>query len=100
MAVKPESIIIGIHGLAKKPNKATLNKWWKTAICEYLNHNIPKYKNNKISPSQLNFSMVYWNDLMGSSRILTMNQLIDSDGLMITVATNHTVILELQKYQK
>ena len=77
MAVKPESIIIGIHGLAKKPSKATLSKWWKDAICEGLSHNISKYKKNGISPSQLNFSMVYWNNLMGKKkdRILTIPQL-------------------------
>ena len=68
-----QSIIIGIHGLARKPQKSTLTKWWKAAICEGLNYNIQKKKN--ITPSQLDFSMVYWNDLMGKNRCLTPKQL-------------------------
>ncbi len=77
MPVK-QSIIIGIHGLARKPQKPTLTKWWKAAICEGLNYNTRKYKADDISPSQLNFSMVYWNDLMGENRILTLQQLKQS----------------------
>ena len=73
-----QSIIIGIHGLAKKLEKPILTKWWKAAICEGLNYNTRKYKADDISPSQLNFSMVYWNDLMGENRILTLEQLNQS----------------------
>ena len=73
-----QSIIIGIHGLARKPQKLTLTKWWKAAICEGLNYNIRKYRANNIAPSQLNFSMVYWNDLMRGNRILTVAQLRQS----------------------
>ena len=29
-------IIIGIHGLANKPNKKTLEDWWKKSILEGL----------------------------------------------------------------
>lgn len=68
-------VIVGIHGLAKKPDRKTLTKWWKAAICEGLNHNIAKYKRMPISPSALNFSMVYWNDSMGRNRILEVDQL-------------------------
>ena len=70
-------VIVGIHGLAKKPGQKTLTKWWKAAICEGLNHNIAKYKKRPISPSALNFSMVYWNDSMGPNRdrILKVDQL-------------------------
>ena len=70
-----QSIIIGIHGLARKPKKPILTKWWKAAICEGLNYNVRKYKAKNITPSQLNFSMVYWNDLMGGNRILELQQL-------------------------
>ena len=77
MPVK-QSVIIGIHGLARKPQKPTLTKWWKAAICEGLNYNTRKYKADNIAPSQLNFSMVYWNDLMGEDRILTLQQLKQS----------------------
>lgn len=68
-------VIIGIHGLAKKPAKRTLTRWWGNAICEGLNHNIRKYKVKNITSPQLNFSMVYWNHLMGKNRLLTLAQL-------------------------
>ena len=70
-----QSVIIGIHGLARKPQKSTLTRWWKAAICEGLNYNIRKYKKTNISPPQLNFAMVYWNNLMRGNRILTLEQL-------------------------
>jgi len=71
--------IIGIHGLAQKPAKPTLTKWWKAAICEGLNHNIQKYRKKAIKPTDLNFSMVYWNELMGEGRILEVKQLRENN---------------------
>ena len=88
------SIIIGIHGLSKKPSKRTLTNWWKKAICEGLNHNISKYKKKNIEPNQLNFSMVYWNDLMGKNRILSVVQLKkNNDHYQSTLAG------DIQKYK-
>ena len=48
-----EKIIIGIHGLANKPNEDILTKWWKMAIDEGLNTN---YSYSE----EYNFDMVYW----------------------------------------
>ena len=70
-----QKIIIGIHGLAKKPAEEVLTRWWEKAICEGLNHNVPKYKRKNIQPQRLNFSMVYWNGLMGKNRVLAVEQL-------------------------
>ncbi len=36
------SVIVGIHGLANKPDRQTLSKWWETSIREGLNPNPPK----------------------------------------------------------
>ncbi len=51
-------LIIGIHGLANKSEKALLEKWWKTSITEGLenisDNNVPSFK----------FEMVYWADLL------------------------------------
>ena len=33
-------IIIGIHGLANKPDKTTLSDWWEKSIREGLNKNV------------------------------------------------------------
>lgn len=30
------SVIVGIHGLAKKPDKQTLTQWWEAAMREGL----------------------------------------------------------------
>lgn len=46
-------VIIGIHGLANKPDEATLKDWWKRSIAEGLKINC-RYKKN------FKFSIVYW----------------------------------------
>ena len=73
-----QSIIIGIHGLARKPERSILTKWWEAAICEGLNYNVQQYKTKNIAPSQLNFSLVYWNDAMGENREFTKQQVQQS----------------------
>lgn len=52
-------VIIGIHGLANKPDKQILSKWWEEAIHEGL---ISKEINCK-TPK---FELVYWADLIYS----------------------------------
>ncbi|MBI9073741.1 MAG: hypothetical protein JEY94_19250 [Melioribacteraceae bacterium] len=50
-------VIIGIHGLANKPPKHLLQKWWKKAIVEGLtDRGNPRYR--------FKFVMVYWADLI------------------------------------
>ncbi len=50
-------IIIGIHGLGNKPPKKLLEKWWKSAMLEGLNHvNMPH--------PFIKFEMIYWADLL------------------------------------
>ena len=51
-------IITGIHGLANKPNKKTLEDWWKKSILEGLK------KNCGIDNPVFDFEMVYWADLL------------------------------------
>lgn len=51
-------IIIGIHGLANKPDSATLKNWWEKSIREGL------YKNLQIENPELIFELVYWADLL------------------------------------
>ena len=50
-------IIIGIHGLGNKPPHSLLKQWWKSSICEGLNHisNPHKY---------IKFQLVCWADLL------------------------------------
>ena len=50
-------IIIGIHGLANKPAKSTLENWWKQSIAEGLKINCEYNK-------EFNFKMVYWADVL------------------------------------
>ncbi len=50
-------LIIGIHGLANKPDKQTLESWWKKAIAEGL-------EKNRGVMSEFNFRMVYWRDFL------------------------------------
>ena len=52
-----KKIIIGIHGLANKPEKETLEKWWKESILEGLG-------NIKADKKDFDFKMVYWANLM------------------------------------
>ncbi|WP_372369153.1 hypothetical protein [Candidatus Uabimicrobium sp. HlEnr_7] len=49
-------IIIGIHGLANKPEESQLQHWWKEAIAEGL-------KKNYSSEIDFEFKMIYWADL-------------------------------------
>ena len=51
-------IIVGIHGLANKPPKATLAEYWSQAIAEGLQ------KNCKMAQPRFNLQMVYWADLL------------------------------------
>lgn len=46
--------IIGIHGLANKPEKNELAKWWKASILEGLR------KNQNAADLEFEFEMVYW----------------------------------------
>lgn len=52
------NIIIGIHGLSNKPAQEVLEKGWKEAIEEGL------LKNEGISTNTLNFTSVYWADIL------------------------------------
>ena len=52
------SIIIGIHGLANKPEKGMLEDGWESSIKEGLD------KNEGINNSEINFSSVYWADIL------------------------------------
>ena len=51
-------IIVGIHGLANKPDKATLAEWWERSVREGLE------KNCGLNNPQFDFAMVYWADLL------------------------------------
>jgi hypothetical protein len=50
--------IVGIHGLANKPEREELADWWEQSIREGL------AKNSSIQSPQLSFTMVYWADLL------------------------------------
>lgn len=49
-----EPLIIGIHGLANKPEKNVLANWWKLSIAEGLK------KNEAVANAEFDFDMVYW----------------------------------------
>lgn len=53
-----KNIIVGIHGLANKPQKSKLAKDWKTSIEEGLTRNLG------LRDPKFNFLMVYWADLL------------------------------------
>ena len=57
-----EKIIIGIHGLANKPKKQVLTKYWKDSIAEGLQ------KNCKAKPA-FKYNMVYWADLLYKNQL-------------------------------
>ena len=57
-----EKIIVGIHGLANKPKKAVLTKYWKDSIAEGLQ------KNCKAKPA-FKYCMVYWADLLYKNQL-------------------------------
>ena len=54
-------IIVGIHGLANKPRRATLAKYWRQSIAEGLQ------KSCKIAQPRFKLQMVYWADLLYKS---------------------------------
>ena len=55
------SIIVGIHGLANKPPRAALARYWRQSIAEGLR------KNCKIPQPRFKLQMVYWADLLYKS---------------------------------
>ena len=54
-------VIIGIHGLANKPDDRTLSDWWEASIREGLN------KNLGVHDADFDYVMVYWADLLYKS---------------------------------
>ena len=52
------TVIVGIHGLANKPDKSILAGWWENSIREGL------AKNCGLQNADLEFQMVYWADLL------------------------------------
>ena len=52
------SVIVGIHGLANKPDRQTLSKWWETSIREGLK------KNCGIDDADFQYILVHWADLL------------------------------------
>jgi len=50
-------VIVGIHGLANKPEKALLSQWWEQSIREGL-------ANIGVHNADFEFIMVYWADLL------------------------------------
>lgn len=57
------NIIVGIHGLANKPEKKRLTDWWKTSIEEGLRENC------KVSNPNYDYHMIYWADLLYKHRL-------------------------------
>lgn len=51
-------VIVGIHGLANKPEESILADWWKKSIMEGLE------KNCEIKNPDFDFKMVYWANLL------------------------------------
>ena len=52
------SVIVGIQGLANKPDKQTPTQWWEAAIREGLE------KNCEVRDAEFELVMVYWADLL------------------------------------
>ncbi len=52
------TVIVGIHGLANKPDKDILADWWEKSIREGL------AKNCGLQNADFEFQMVYWRDLL------------------------------------
>ena len=67
-------IIVGIHGLANKPEKEILADWWQRSIEEGL------AKNCDLNDANLAFEMVYWADLLHRSP-QHRDELFDFDSL-------------------
>lgn len=51
-------VIVGIHGLANKPEKRVLESWWDASIREGLK------RNSDIDSANYEFHMVHWADLL------------------------------------
>jgi pimeloyl-ACP methyl ester carboxylesterase len=66
--------IVGIHGLANKPEKEVLTDWWEKSIREGLE------KTCGINNPQFDFEMVYWADLL-HKRPQHQDKLFDFDNL-------------------
>ncbi len=56
-------LIIGVHGLANKPNAQTLDDGWNSAVCEGLQH----LSGSATPPENVNLQTVYWADLFYDS---------------------------------
>jgi len=54
-----KKVIIGIHGLANKPEKTLLKKWWLKSVEEGLKN----ISGSKLIP-EFSFEMVHWADLL------------------------------------
>lgn len=52
------NIIVGIHGLANKPERSVLTDWWERSLREGL------AKNCGMQNADFSFSLVYWADLL------------------------------------
>ncbi len=68
------NVIVGIHGLANKPERDTLADWWEKSIREGL------VKNCSMSDADFEFKIVYWADLLYKSP-LHHDDNFDFDGL-------------------
>ncbi len=55
---KSSKLIIGVHGLANKPEKQTLAAWWEKSMVEGLK------KNSRLPITSLDFLSVHWADVM------------------------------------
>lgn len=66
-----EPLIVGIHGLANKPQESVLTQWWRQAITEGLN------KNENTPASSLAVEMVYWANQMYSAPLHTKSDFAD-----------------------
>ena len=49
-----EPLIVGIHGLANKPEEKKLSDWWQWSIAEGLR------KNEDVQNPRFDYKMVYW----------------------------------------
>ncbi|MGL1886403.1 MAG: alpha/beta hydrolase [Reichenbachiella sp.] len=54
---KATTIVLGVHGLGNKPSHGLLKSWWKMALIEGL-------KKIDGAPTNFDFRMVYWADIM------------------------------------
>ena len=70
------NVIIGIHGLANKPPKNTLQQWWEASIREGLLH---RYRHQN---PEFTFDLVYWAEFLYKYR-LHQDRNFDFDSLYI-----------------